>query len=158
MLISPRRLALASFSCLLAASCSSSDSTPAGGGSDASNQDTGSSGDAGSGDSSSTDTGGGGDTGATFRLTIDNYLSWCSVSVDGGTPTTATPITVDVAPNAVVHLHADPVAGFIWGYWYGTPTDGATKDTQTSQTVTVTKDMKIQACCPTQASPTCPPP
>lgn len=132
----------------------------AGGGHDAApSGDTGGGGDTGPGGGDAGDAGGDGASG-TVTLTINNYLNWCTVSVNGGTTTTMDPISVPVAPNTVVNLHADTAgSSFVWGYWLGVDGDGG-HDTNMNATATVTKNMTIQACCPTTAAPTtpCPPP
>jgi hypothetical protein len=95
-------------------------------------------------------------------LTVENYLAWCTVSVNGASTSTASVQTIDVTPGTVVNLVGDKAnATFVWGYWYGTAGDTtAAHDTAKTTTVTVNANMKIQACCPFATSPTtpCPPP
>ncbi len=116
----------------------------------------------------STDTGTSSDTGATseaganVKLTVQNYLVWCTVSVQGGASSTAATQSVTVPAGTVVNLTADKANDtFVWGYWVGTAGDNThAHDTKKATTVTVTKDTVVQACCPFANSPNtpCPPP
>src|SRR6185312_6304970 len=55
-----------------------------------------------------------------ITLTIENYLSWCSVTENGG-PLAA---TMTFPQGTVVNLAAMPASSFfIWGYWVGTDGD-----------------------------------
>ena len=63
------------------------------------------------------------DTGSTptFTLKIENYLSWCSVSINDGASNTTATQTMTVAPGTVVKVNGDLAnSTFVWGYWYGT--------------------------------------
>lgn len=95
-------------------------------------------------------------------LTVQNYLSWCTVAVNGGGSSTAATQTLDVQPGTVVNLSGDLAsATFVWGYWVGTTGDTtAAHDTAKTTTVTVNANKTIQACCPLAAAPNtpCPPP
>jgi hypothetical protein len=93
------------------------------------------------------------------NLKIENYLNWCSVTVENGAASTMAVITKSVAAGTTVHLGADTAdaASFVWGYWRGTAGDtGASHDTAKMTTVTVSADKTIQACCPLTSSPTTP--
>jgi hypothetical protein len=95
--------------------------------------------------------------GVTANLTVANYLSFCSVSVNGAAPSTAVTRTVPVAAGSVVSLVAAPISGFFFSYWVGTADDTtAAHDTQTSTSVTVNADKTVQACCSITPGGTCP--
>ena len=108
------------------------------------------------------DTGAPSDAGTSVKLTVQNYLAWCSVSVQGGSASTNATQTVNVPAGTVVNLTGDKAnATFVWGYWFGTAGDtSAAHDTKKATTVTVTKDTVVQACCPFANAPNtpCPPP
>src|SRR5689334_10545628 len=103
---------------VLALGCSSSsDSGPSG------NGDTGTppvdTGSGGTDTGTKTDTGTSGDTttsdtpsegGGKFTLKVENYLSWCNVSVNGGTASGDAVQTITVDPGTVVNLHSDPLS------------------------------------------------
>ena len=99
-----------------------------------------------------------GTTSGMVTLTIDNYLSWCSVKVNNGTATTTETTTLMVPSGTTVNLSGDKAnATFVWGYWFGTAGDTtAAHDKNMTTTVTVTKDTKVQACCPFASAPTTP--
>lgn len=87
-------------------------------------------------------------------LTIDNYLSWCSVSVNGAA-FTANPPPTPFEPGTVVNLFAKPVSGtFIWGYWSFTDVPG--HDTSQNTTVMMTSDRTVSVCCPFTNGEGCP--
>lgn len=101
------------------------------------------------------------DGGAMVTLTVQNYLAWCSVSVAGGAASPAAIQTITVPVGTVVALDASALAGFVWGYWFGTDGDtSAAHDTTMTTMVTVDADMTVQACCPfpPPAAATCPAP
>ena len=99
------------------------------GGSSGSGGATGGSGGA-TGGTGGTTGGTGGTTGGTgggcngTELTVKNYLAWCSVSVAGGTPSSAAEQTVCV-PEGAVNLSATALNGFILGTapWHNTDGD-----------------------------------
>jgi hypothetical protein len=102
------------------------------------------------------------DTAPSFTLKVENYASWCSVSVNGATAN-ATEVQMFTFPaGTVVNLHSTALNGtFVWGYWVGTASDTTgSHDTHMTTTVTVTKNQVIQACCPLASAPTdpCPAP
>ncbi len=109
-----------------------------------------------------TDGGVASDGAAAVTLVIENYLSWCKVSVNGGAASTAPTQMVTVAPDTVVNLSGDLASSFfVWGYWVGTAGDTtAAHDTGKTTTVKVSADKKVQACCPLASAPNtpCPPP
>jgi len=120
--------------------------------------------------SSSTNPDGSGGTGGTaandgattYTLIMQNYLQWCTVTEQGTSEGTATPVTMTFPAGTVVNLHADTAsaAAFFWAYWVGTDGDTTTAhDTNMTTTVTMTKDKTIQACCPiVGTAATCPAP
>jgi hypothetical protein len=96
-------------------------------------------------------------------LTIKDYLSWCNVTVNGGTPGAAAVQNLPFDAGTQVTLHADTADNtmFVWGYWTGTsPTDAGGHDPNMDQMVTVNGNMTVQACCPLIGAPNtpCPPP
>ena len=100
--------------------------------------------------------------GNTATLTLKNYLSWCSVSVNGGAASTASTRTLPFPKNTVVSLDGDKAnSTFVFGYWVGTAGDtGPSHDTAMATTVTMDGNRTAQACCPFASSPNtpCPPP
>jgi hypothetical protein len=89
-----------------------------------------------------------GDMVMTPSLTVDNTLSWCTVTVTigSGTPATFTSSTMSfkAAAGTVVNLKADPLATFMPVKWTGVTTmsgDMATYTMTSAATQTVT------ACC-----------
>lgn len=102
------------------------------------------------------------DAGATFSLKLENYLSWCSVAVNGGTANTTAVQNLSFPAGTTVNLTGGPAnATFVWGYWVGTTGDvSATHDVATATTVVLNQNRTVQACCPFATDPTtpCPPP
>ena len=80
----------------------------------------------------------------TFVLTIDNYLDWCAITEDGQPYNSSE--TFDA--GTVVDLHAQPLNGFVWGYWTGTDAAMGGQDTNMTATVTMTSNKAVLACCP----------
>jgi hypothetical protein len=105
-------------------------------------------------DTGSTDAGSDGDGAVQLTLTINDYISWCSVTVNGGTPSTGNPQTYMFAPNTMVTVHGDTAnsSAFYWGYWGNVAPDGGLADggEDLGKTVsfTITRDMTLNACCP----------
>jgi hypothetical protein len=96
-------------------------------------------------------------------LKLENYLNWCSVSVNGGLPNTMGLQTLTFPPNTVVTLNGATANAslFVWGYWVGTAGDTSpSHDHSMATTVTMDTNKTVQACCPLTSSPTtpCPPP
>jgi ABC-type Fe3+-hydroxamate transport system substrate-binding protein len=91
-------------------------------------------------------------------LKLESYLSWCSVSVNGGAASTDATQTLTVASGTMVPLSATPASSvFVWGYWVGTDGDtGASHDTAQAATVTMDKSKVVQACCPFASDPSTP--
>ena len=83
---------------------------------------------------------------APFTLTINNDVGWCNVTIDGGLPDSSFTITASIFPGIVAQLHADPLMGFIWGFWSGT--DDGDHFTMQDTTVTMTSDRSVEVCCP----------
>jgi hypothetical protein len=112
--------------------------------------------------SDASDSGDAASDGGAVTLTVQNYLSWCTVAVNGGGSSTAATQTLNVQPGTVVNVSGDlSSATFVWGYWVGTAGDTtAAHDTSKTTTVTVNANKTIQACCPFAAAPNtpCPPP
>ena len=151
----------------IAAACSSSSSTDDGGTTDASNDvtqqndssktDSGGT-DGGGADSATTDSG---NTDASNQLTlkIDNYLAWCSVTVNGGSANTSATQTYHFGPDASVMLHGDTKSAqaFYWGYWgnvndAGVLTDGG-MDLDMDVDFNITSNVELHACCPDNGQP-----
>lgn len=96
---------------------------------------------------------------AMVTLTVKNYLSWCSVTIENGSPSSAASQTVMVPAGSVVHLNAVKLNDtFVFGYWFGTDGDtSAAHDTNMTTTATVMDANKtVQACCPFASAPTVP--
>src|SRR5205823_7293443 len=90
------------------------------------------------------------------QLTVKNYLSWCSVSIDGGTASTADSQTVPVTPGRV-QLAAQPASGtFRLGLWHhtaGDTTDAGEAGTVSGSTSTASVSVSdagacVWVCCP----------
>jgi hypothetical protein len=97
--------------------------------------------------------------GGMANLKIENYLAWCSVSVENGAASTNAVITKSVPVGTTVHLMGDTasVSEFVWGYWRGTVGDtGSSHDISKTTTVVMSGDKTVQACCPLTGAPTTP--
>jgi hypothetical protein len=93
-----------------------------------------------------------------FTLTINDYLNWCNVSVNGG-QATSTPQPMQFPPDASVALHGDTAssASFYWGYWQAPGVGDGGKVTNMDVNVTMNGDVTILACCPVNTTPlSCP--
>ena len=97
-------------------------------------------------------------------LTVLNVLVWCSVSIEGGSPSSAAQQTVCVAPG-IVNVAASPLPGFELGPapWYDTSGDLGSGDPGTvvgdvdSTTVKVTSGSAcVWVCCPFPDGTGCP--
>jgi hypothetical protein len=101
-------------------------------------------------------------TGNTATLTLEDFMSWCSVSVDGGAASMAASRMLTFPMNSVVSLRADAASNaFVFGYWVGTAGDtGPSHDLAMATTVAMDGNKTVQACCPFASSPNtpCPPP
>jgi hypothetical protein len=177
-----------------AAACSSSSSTPASPPSDASTpEDTGSSSSSGGPDGSSgTDGSSGADTGAppvdgaaeasaadggtsdggSVTLTVMNFLSWCSVTINGGTASTGASVTASVPVGSTATLVATPAPNSTFQIgpepWFGVTqndggaaagTDNGSGATETSTAmVVVTGNQCVSVCCqePNNSPTPCP--
>jgi hypothetical protein len=95
---------------------------------------------------------------ATHTLTLNDYLSWCSVTVNSGTASTTATQTLTFPAGTVVNLGGDKASStFVWGYWVGTTGDtSATHDKAMTTTVKMDQDRTVQACCPFATAPSTP--
>jgi len=105
----------------------------------------------------------------TAPLTVKNYLSWCSLAVNGGTESTVATQTVNVMPGSITLVAKAASATFVIGptTWHDTAGDTGTGDpgtiagsgaaTTSSTTVTVGATAKcVWACCPFANGTGCP--
>ena len=97
---------------------------------------------------SSTDASDGGS--GNFTLTINDYLNWCSVRVNGGDASTADPQTFQFPPDASVSLQGDTAnsGAFYWGYWQSANIGDGGKDTSKDASVVMNGNVNVLACCP----------
>ena len=93
-----------------------------------------------------------------YTLTVDNYLSWCTVGVNGGTSSTAASTAFSFPDNqGPIPLHGAPAPGFIWGHWIGTDFDTGQGDTlQDSRITMYCSDRIVKVCCPFPGGSGCP--
>jgi hypothetical protein len=114
--------------------------------------------------SSTATDGGAGCSGATpATLTVKNVDVWCTVSVNGGTPSAAAVQTVCVA-DGMVPLSATANTGFVLGDWHHTTGDTGSGDPGTVASGTSTAKVNVTGtsacvwvCCPgTSGTPACP--
>jgi len=109
------------------------------------------------------------DAPAAATLTVKNYLQWCSITVNGGTASSAASITAPITGSMTITLAATANSGFELGSapWHDTAGDHGTGDpgtvTGTGQsavsttTVAVTGANKcVWACCPFPDGTGCP--
>jgi hypothetical protein len=102
-------------------------------------------------------------------LTVKNYLSWCTINVNGGAGSSAASVTQPITGAATITLAATANTGFELGSapWHDTAGDHGTGDpgtlTGTGQTavstttVAVTTTNKcVWACCPFPDGTGCP--
>ena len=88
-------------------------------------------------------------------LTVNNVDAWCTVTINGGVPSSAAQTVTSFARGAVVTLHGDPInSTFVWGYWNGTDAGGT--DHNANAAVTMNGDKTVLACCPFSGQTTCP--
>ena len=97
-------------------------------------------------------------SGGGSMLTVKNYLSWCSVSVNGGTASTAATQMVTVTPGAIPLTASPASASFalslnMWHHTDGDTTgngdSGAVTGMTSATTATVTSSGKcVWVCCP----------
>jgi hypothetical protein len=96
---------------------------------------------------------------AQVTLTINDYINWCNVTVNGAGPSTGNPQTYHFAPGTVVTVQGDTAnaAAFYWGYWGNVAADGGLadggEDLGKTVTFTITRDMTLNACCPDNGQP-----
>jgi hypothetical protein len=102
-------------------------------------------------------------------LTVNDYLSWCSISIKGAAASTAPSQVVCVAPGALT-LTATPILGFELGPapWHGTTGDRGTGElgsvigvdpsaTSTATAIASGTSTCVWACCPFPDGTGCPP-
>ena len=149
----------------VAGACSSGSSTGDGGTSDAANDTTtpdSSTPDSGTKDATTTDSSATDASDASsnqLTLTVKDYLAWCNVTVNGGSPNTSTTQTYQFAPDASVVLHGDTASSnsFYWGYWgnvddAGVLADGG-RDLNKDVTFNINGNLTLNACCPDNGQP-----
>ena len=107
-------------------------------------------------------TGGSTGGGGMQQLTVKNYLTWCSVTVNGGAASSLAAQTVSVAPGDIT-LTASPNSGFMLGLWHHTSNDNGSGDpgtvsgTVSTATVTVGNAATcVWVCCPFTNGTGCP--
>ena len=97
--------------------------------------------------------------GGTVTLTIRNYDKWCSIVVNGGTPSKQDPQTFTLPVNSTVTASGNSAndANFYWGYWGGVGPDGGLdpggQDTNPSISFVITANLTLDACCPDNGQP-----
>lgn len=143
----------------LISACSSKETPPDGGTNDAGNdvtQQKDAANDVTQGTDSSSDASDGGS--GNFTLTINDYLSWCTVSVNGQDAGNS-PGTYQFAPDASVALHGDTANAslFYWGYWQAPTLADGGKDLNKDVTIQMNGNVTVLACCPdNDAALSCP--
>ena len=99
------------------------------------------------------------DAGTQFTLTIHDYIGWCAITVNNGTPSTSDPQTYVFAPSTNVSLHGESAAdaSFYWGYWGNVGTDGGLadggQDLNQNVSFAITGNTTLNACCPDNGFP-----
>jgi hypothetical protein len=105
------------------------------------------------------------DAGCTgVTVTVLNSLVWCSVSVNGGAPSSGASQTVCVPADSDVSLVATPLSGFELGLWHHTDGDTGTGDmgvvsggmSTASLTAPGTGTACVWVCCPFEGGAGCP--
>jgi hypothetical protein len=107
-------------------------------------------------DSSTTDASDAGPT--KYTLTINDYLSWCNVSVNG-VDAGSSPGTYQFSPDASVSLHGDTAdsLNWYWGYWQAPTLGDGGPNTNMNVTIQMNGNVTVLACCPDQGTPlSCP--
>ncbi len=122
----------------------------------------GSGGTAGTTTGASSNTGGSTGGGGMQQLTVKDYLSWCSVTVNGGAASSSAAQTVSVSPGNVT-LTASPNSGFMLGLWHHTSGDtgsgepGTVSGSTSTATVAVGNAATcVWVCCPFTDGSGCP--
>ncbi|HEX4512961.1 MAG TPA: hypothetical protein VH054_05475 [Polyangiaceae bacterium] len=89
------------------------------------------------------------DGGSGFTLTINDYLHWCNVSVNGGANSAQDPQTFQFAPDASVALHGDTAGSqFYWGYWQSASLGDGGLDLSKDAAIQMNANVSVLACCP----------
>ncbi|HEY2365588.1 MAG TPA: hypothetical protein VGH87_04340 [Polyangiaceae bacterium] len=84
-----------------------------------------------------------------FTLTINDYLHWCNVSVNGGANSAQDPQTFQFAPDASVALHGDTAGSqFYWGYWQSASLGDGGLDLSKDAAIQMNANVSVLACCP----------
>lgn len=106
------------------------------------------------------------DTASGPMLTVKNYLSWCSVSVAGGTASSLAVQTKAITAAGQISLVASPLTGFTLAtdMWHHTDGDtgsgeaGMVSGNMSTATVTVqtTASKCVWVCCPGGSIEPCP--
>jgi len=107
-------------------------------------------------DSSTTDASDAGPT--QYTLTINDYLSWCNVSVNG-VDAGNNPPSYLFSPDASVALSGDTADTnfFYWGYWQAPTLGDGGKNTNMNVTIQMNGNVTVLACCPDNGTPlSCP--
>jgi len=98
----------------------------------------------------------------TTPLKVKNYLSWCTVTVNGGTPSAGAQQLVNVDPGTI-DLSATANTGFKLGLWHHTDGDSGSGDPGTVVTGTSSTTVTVGAtatcvwvCCPFTDGTGCP--
>jgi hypothetical protein len=96
-------------------------------------------------------------------LTVKNYLSWCSVSVNGGSTSVAAVQTVSVTPGTIPLSATASSATFALGPWHHTAGDTGAGDpgtvsggTSTASVVVGNTAACVWICCPFANGTGCP--
>lgn len=114
----------------------------------------------------------GGEGAAAATLTVLNFLSWCSVSINGSTPSTNATVTASVVPGSTAMIVATPASSAfqigaepwfgVMGSTDGGPAAGVDNGSGTTETSTamvdVTGNQCVSVCCqePSNSPTPCP--
>ena len=117
----------------------------------------------GTGGATSSSASGMGGGGGCVTLTVKNYLSWCSVSVDNNAASSEATQTECLVPGTKVNLVATPLTGFELGPapWHDTDGDKGSGELgsppgQTTETLGTTTPDCVWVCCPFTTGMGCP--
>ncbi len=122
----------------------------------------GGTGGAGGGTTTSTGTGAACSGTTPVALTVKNYESWCSITVDSSPASSAAEDTVCV-PDGSVSVTATALSGFQLGDWHGTAGDTGSGDpgtvsggTSTAMVTVSGSSACVWVCCPFTGGSGCP--